>query len=567
MRMEKLLIAALCFFSLSAKAATRTEKEMSQAACQALSALFVPTLQANGMPQKAPSTMQKLYADDQLAVYGAAQGGYALVAYNDEWPAVLACSPHDFAGVSASLAWYMEAVKQAMAAKVPSEAGLPASYGYESAVQPFVETHWGQTKPYNQLCPANTSGEHYLTGCVATAMAQIMRYHGYPAHGKGTNTYGFTPHGEAGTGYNITVDFSAASYDWKNMLASYKKGYNAQQAKAVSTLMYHCGVSVSMQYSMTFSGAFTREAREAFIKHFGYDEGANICTRDFYSANEWMRLVYGELNARRPIYYTGVDNNAGGHAFVLCGYDAQGRVWVNWGWDGNDDGYYNIALLNPGTLAFSSRQDMVIGISPKKVMEHESHLCMDQPFTVSRAGKNVSINGSNVINRGGAPFVGRVAVVMQKGNKQLLLCSTNITSPIANYDHQSVSSLYTVHSMPTGIEDGVWRVFMGSRDSEDKDWRLVRHWNGNQNNYNSAMVTIRSGRIVNVSQEDDDRWFTTGITAPRAEPSATSATRVYDIEGRLVLTLPHGGYTASTPLPGKGMFIIKQGSHTWKVFR
>ena len=115
----------------------------------------------------------KLYADDQLAVYGAAQGGYALVAYNDEWPAVLACSPHDFAGVSASLAWYMEAVKQAMAAKVPSEAGLPASYGYESAVQPFVETHWGQTKPYNQLCPANTSGEHYLTGCVATAMAQI----------------------------------------------------------------------------------------------------------------------------------------------------------------------------------------------------------------------------------------------------------------------------------------------------------------------------------------------------------------------------------------------------------
>ena len=97
-----------------------------------------------------------------------------------------------------------------------------------------------------------------------------------------------------------------------------------------------------------------------------------------------MRLVYGELNARRPIYYTGVDNNAGGHAFVLCGYDTQGRVWVNWGWDGNDDGYYNIALLNPGTLAFSSRQDMIIGISPKKVMEHESHLCMDQPFTVSR---------------------------------------------------------------------------------------------------------------------------------------------------------------------------------------
>ena len=565
--MKKILIAMICFFALTAKAAIRTDKEMSQAACQALSALSGNASLAKGMGETPSAGIEKLYDDSQLAVFGSSEAGYALVSCDDKWPAVLACSPHAFRGVSAPLSWYMQAVKQAMAYRQATTAALPASYGYAAAVEPFVETHWGQTKPYNDLCPTNASGEHYLTGCVATSMAQIMRYYRYPIHGTGTNTYGFTPQGEGGTGYNISVDFSAATYDWENMIPSYKNGYTQQQAHAVSTIMYHCGTAVSMQYSMTFSGAFSREAREAFIKYFGYDNGANLCSRDFYSANEWMRMVYGELNAHRPIYYTGTDKNAGGHAFVLCGYDAQGRVWVNWGWDGNDDGYFNIALLNPGSQSYSAYQDMVIGISPQKVMEHESHLCMDHPFTVSRAGKNISLNGSDIINRGGAPFTGRVAVIMQKGNQQVVLCSTDITSPVANYDRYSVSSLYTVYPLPADIDDGVWRVFMGSRDSEDTEWRLVRHWNGNANNYNSAMVTISNRRITNVSQELDDKWFTTGITSADMDVPLSTPIRVYDVQGRQLLTAPTGDFNPSTMLPAHGTFIVKQGKRTWKICR
>lgn len=190
--MKKILIAMICLFALTAKAAIRTDKEMSQAACQALSALSGNASLAKGMGEIPSAGIEKLYDDSQLAVFGSSEAGYALVSYDDTWPAVLACSPHAFRGVSAPLSWYMQAVKQAMAYRQATTATLPASYGYAAAVEPFVETHWGQTKPYNDLCPTNASGEHYLTGCVATSMAQIMRYYRYPIHGTGTNTYGFT---------------------------------------------------------------------------------------------------------------------------------------------------------------------------------------------------------------------------------------------------------------------------------------------------------------------------------------------------------------------------------------
>ncbi len=208
-----------------------------------------------------------------------------------------------------------------------------------NSIGPLIKTKWNQNYPYNCMIPLSNNGEPYLTGCVATAMAQVMNYWKYPTHG--TGSYSYPP-----TTNKFSADFENTTYDWDNMLDTYlydeESGdplFTEAEAKAVGTLMYHAGVSVCMGYGIEISGAYHDSIGTALIKYFGYDKSIQFEERQYYNDDEWGDIIYSELDNRRPILCYG-----GRHMFVCDGYDNENDLFsFNWGWGGEDDGYYSIS--------------------------------------------------------------------------------------------------------------------------------------------------------------------------------------------------------------------------------
>lgn len=250
---------------------------------------------------------------------------------------------------------------------------------YRSTVAPLVTTTWGQDYPYNDSCPIPWGGENRtVVGCVATAMAQIMNYWEWPHRGVGEKSY--SPSRPIGI---LTANFGETVYDWDNMKDefwiykaedstwTYESWWSEEEVDAVATLMFHCGVSVAMDYGVAESGAYSEDVAPALKNYFNYDPNLQLVYKSDYTDTEWKDLLKSELNAGRPVYYSG--NTAGlmGHAFVCDGYDANGYFHFNWGWDGYCDGYYLIGDLEPGTGgtgagngSYNDNNRIVIGIQP-----------------------------------------------------------------------------------------------------------------------------------------------------------------------------------------------------------
>ena len=230
-------------------------------------------------------------------------------------------------------------------------------------IPPLLTTTWDQNSYYNNLCPVDASGPngHAYAGCVATAMAQIIRYWQYPSHGIGSHTYtaNFSSLGYGDYG-NQTVNFANSSYDYSNMPSSISGSSSAEQIFQVAQLSYHCGVSVDMQYGPGGSGATSSNAANALNSYFGYS-GCYHRYRSSYSDNDWIALLKSELNNLRPLLYHG--NGSGGHAFVCDGYDSDNYFHFNWGWSGSYNGYYLISGLTPGSHNFNSTHGAVLGIN------------------------------------------------------------------------------------------------------------------------------------------------------------------------------------------------------------
>jgi len=214
-----------------------------------------------------------------------------------------------------------------------------------STVAPLLgNIEWNQGEPFNILCPFDvTANEHAVTGCVATAMTQIMKYYRWPVTGTGSNSYTSDRYG------NLSVDFSKTSYDWDNMFDVYGDFSKTIQDTAVAKLMYHFGVAVNMDYNTAAnggSGAYDNDAALALINYFGYDKDIQTYPRSFYTYTDWKNLIKNELNVSRPIYYSGTSKD-GGHAFVCDGYDSNDMFHINWGWGGYYNGYFELTALDP----------------------------------------------------------------------------------------------------------------------------------------------------------------------------------------------------------------------------
>lgn len=497
-------------------------------------------------PWDTEKSLQELYAEKTLTVYGYAHGGFAIIANDDAFEAVIGYSSGKFnLEDNGGLAWFVRTAAKSMA-EVLAQGGIRKAPvipegNFKQAVTPLLRSTWNQDSPYNLQCPTTADGKAYPTGCVATALSQIMYYHRYPEHGKGSHQYSFTP--TTGDGRILSADFGATTYDWNNMLDNYVRGnYTTAQANAISTLMLHCGVAVDMQYTPSGSGTYSSKARTGMIDYFTYNENVNLLNRAFYSVAEWMKLIYTELNNNRPVYYTGSDATQGGHAFVLDGYDANGLVHVNWGWgaDGGND-YYDIALLNPTGFQFSEGQDMLIYISPEKIGEYESHIVAEKALDVRRLSKKMlTVFTQTLFNLSGEVFSGNIAIILDgAGKKQVLKQVTEAN--VANL-YSLGGQLGNVMSLPTQLADGDYRIYPASKTDRDSDWRLVRRPEGMAS---SAILHVRNGDYT-VTLDKDATWATTTDIKYIEVNTRLNNHNIYTIDGKIVgrdlNNLPRGIY-------------------------
>lgn len=351
---------ALSLAASLAIAAPRTRTQMESEARQALQ-------HSSLNMRKAPARIQELAVTPTYAIYGMKDApGFAVIAADDVAPAVLGVSSQRYNADNQNFRWWLNAVSNVVAEAArmgqPLRVVTPDNYDVPTDVEPLMTTLWDQDEPYNNYCPSG-SYMRCVTGCVATAVAQVLNYHKMPEHGIGSHTI-YYPYQNT-SGEAVTADFENHYYDWDNMLDVYSYGhYNAAQAHAVAELMRDCGVASEMRYGTSFeggSGTYSQDAAEGLRLYFGITD-AQCVERNNYSDADWMEMVYGELSQNGPLYYGG-DDYTGGHAFVLHGYRADGKVYVNWGWSGDDDGYYDISLLNPASYQFKFNQDMIIGVA------------------------------------------------------------------------------------------------------------------------------------------------------------------------------------------------------------
>lgn len=317
-------------------------------------------------------------------------GGFVIVGGDGAAEEILGYSDNgtfDFDRIPDNLRWWLGMYEQQICAAMEAGATAEARASQrgstvraaKTSIAPLIQTAWNQDAPYNNMCPT-VDGRPCYTGCVATAMAQIMKYHEYPTQGTGSHTYTY----ENEKGEQVTpeaVDFGSTTYDWANMIDDYAKsgGGTAAQQEAVATLMYHCGISLDMAYGTGASGAYDMNVPNALTTYFGYDKALSLLYRDYYTNEDWEQLVYDELAAQRPVYYSGTTDKEEGHAFVCDGYSSTNNAFhFNWGWGGYCDGYYLVsgaAALTPSGSGIGGgeegkgyiyNQTVITGIQPDK---------------------------------------------------------------------------------------------------------------------------------------------------------------------------------------------------------
>lgn len=414
--MKRILIAITLYALFPAVLFAR---HISQEEAMLVAENFMNAAPASGSRHAAPPkkmALKQAAEENQFYVYENEDGeGWVVVAANDAVTPILAYSETGHfltselpVNVRGWMEKYNTFIKRIEAEGIsPSEEatgkwnalrqGVRRSKG-DAVVGPLIKTQWDQDAPYNNLCPGTGSDKSYA-GCVAIAMAQIMKYWEWPKQGTGSHSYQpldpASSTGGASKRYGVqSAEFGSTTYDWANMLNSYSGNYTDTEANAIATLMYHCGVAVEMMYGNDDdggSGAFTVNygdstdfacAQNAFVNYFGYkkdgltgymrngvsEQGTQIYQS--WSDAAWTAMIKGELDKLHPIMYGGSSENSGGLEFVCDGYDDAGYFHFNWGWAGDCDGYYLLSNLAPnaatggGTYNFSEDQEVIIGIVP-----------------------------------------------------------------------------------------------------------------------------------------------------------------------------------------------------------
>lgn len=303
-------------------------------------------------------------------------------------------------------------------------------------VSPLILTRWNQDPYYNDLCPMdNSRNERTVVGCVATAMAQVLRYWKYPITGNGSHSYTHT-HGVQ------SANFANTTYDWDNMPFELTSTSSDIEKAAVAQLMYHCGVSVEMDYGVSAtggSGAFTISSKSnsthcaeyALREYWGYKPTLQGLQKSKYSDKDWKTMLKNDLKAGRPIIYSGYGD--GGHCFVCDGYNEDEYFHFNWGWGGLYDGFFLLNALAPGTGGtgsgggtYNNDQQAIFGLEPLKSLDNdEAAKDLQLASTISISSSEIAYKegfsvSASVKNTGSANFNGELGLALYDSGLELL---------------------------------------------------------------------------------------------------------------------------------------------------
>lgn len=352
----------------------RSEEEMQTIAQQALCS---SNLQAGGAKKAAANiAVEKYLSLDMVNVYGIKGKGIVFISKDDDIEPVLGISDEDFDvnNMPCGMKWWLNTANKSLermkAKGITYSANPMAASGRPTY---FIKTYWNQDTPFNNLCP-QINGSAAPTGCIATAMAQIMKYYQYPATSKGTGIYSVTTYKDKNDKEGTTKWYKRElghTYQWTAMLSSYGL-VSEDENDAVATLMADAGAASQMNYQANSSGTIEWYAAKGFAENFRYDSLAISCLqRDFYTDAEWMEMVRKKMEAKQPVLYCGSDETEGGHAFLLDGIQSDGKVHVNWGWGKSGDGWFDIDVLKPNITGFTGEgfnigQSMVCGFKTQE---------------------------------------------------------------------------------------------------------------------------------------------------------------------------------------------------------
>ncbi len=356
-----------------------SREEAQQKAAEFLQSKFKKSVKGGmKLAYKAPSLH---VTDNNSSFYifnvGSKQG-YVVVSGDDATQDILGYSDsgdYDANNVPEGLKAWLEAVKTCV-----EKVSLSSSTAYSGnntsihktnitntkyPIPALMKSKWNQGEPYNNLCP-KLGSNLCATGCVATAIAQVMYYHKWPQEAT-QPIEGYTTN----TNYFNIASLPSITFNWDKMLDEYTSSSPAESKKAVSEIMQYVGSSVRMDYGPA-SGAYSENIASALINKFGYDKGIRYLESNNYTYKEWEDKIYDELVAGRPVLMDAMTSSNSGHEFVVDGYDGNGYYHMNWGWGGMSDGFFLLTIMNPGLQGtggsegsydgFSIGQGIVVGV-------------------------------------------------------------------------------------------------------------------------------------------------------------------------------------------------------------
>ncbi len=492
MRKLWLICGLVCCMSAWA----RTPEQAACVASEFLSSRNTPAVRRMQQAEKADAVTAPVaiaytqtQADNEPAVYVFnGQEGFVLVSANDDTRAVLGYSDNgrfDATDIPENMQFWLQmyadelaryeankpVLKAGQVALTRSKRAAATTYPTIAPILGNVE--WGQGTPYNNLCPT-VGGERSVTGCVATAISQIMYVHKYPTKGTGSKTYT-----SESNNLKLSVNFGATTYDWNNMLPYYYNNYNSTQANAVATLMYHVGVAADMDYDPDGSGAASSVALANLGTYFDYDKGIQTLPKDYMKEEDILNAIVADLEIGHPVYVSGATKNQEGHAFVCDGMQSDGYLHINWGWDGMSNGYFALSALDPeqqGTggsasdMAFTEGVEVFTGIQPDKggaatPLVTVKNLTMTSDTEISRNAK-VAVSLDEFTSSGMATAAGMLSYYVYDISDNLVA-----TVPIGTFDlptgYYYQEPIAISAAIPNSIVNGSYEMEVGYTDDAD----------------------------------------------------------------------------------------------------
>ena len=410
--------------------------------------------------------------NDSYYVFNNDAGGFVIIAGDDAVAPVLgytSTGAFDANNLPEGLKDLLKSYEQQIAALGKNYKANTTSTRAEFTGEKLLNTaKWNQGAPFNKYTPNN-----YVTGCVATAGAIVMKHHGYPAKGVGSHSYTWN-------GQNLTASFEH-DYDWANMPVRYT-GDNDAAFDGVARLMSDLGIAVNMQYANGGSASALEDLVTALKKYFGYSKYARHLKIEDLGAEAWNGRLRAEIDANRPVLYAASDANVGGHSFVIDGYKDE-SFSVNWGWGGYCDGFYRVGALNPevdGTPQgdqYNSSQAAVFALQPSDGKEVLSNLrfikvdgyleTMNMNVTDVKAGKNLTLYLLPLQSYGENSYTGKIAIALKnaKGETREVFAETEIKELEHGYyiDQYSLGGACTVDA-----QEGDYLAIVSKEEGTDE---------------------------------------------------------------------------------------------------